>query len=1083
MAVAVPVTLGALYYRYEVHRIETNRLELLRAVAERSAKRIGNWRRERLREAENLADRPGVRDLGRISSARPAEEDNTRQLETMRRGLRSYGYDNALVVDASATIVFNADPNDEVLPPATRELLARLEASDPPTLSQPHRDPRDGRQVVDVVAPVAPTDDGAPLFLVLRSGLTELLEETIYGWPTASGSGEMLLFRSDDESVVLFAGPKRDGEILSEDLLLPLATPQLPAARTLRGEGPGVNGIDYRGRQVVAYSRPIEGSDWFLLAKIDRAEVVSEARRAAWLATLITLLLSAVAATSTLLLFARRREHFYREKLDLEQRVRESESRFQRVFENDHTVMLISELGTGQIVEANPAAIAFYGWSLEELRAKRLSDLSAPGGATDPKATHAVGRHLLADGEERHVETHSGEISIEGRREVFTIVLDVSERLEIERQRIEADNLRRLAGRVARLGGWSVELQPEVKVSWSDEVCAIHEMPPGFTPALDEAIDFYAPAHRDKVQTLFERCATTGEPFDFELELDTATGRRLWVRSIGEAERNEAGEIVRVRGAFQDITERKRREGQVLTLIQTSLDGYFACDLQGNFEEVNDSLCEMLGRSRSELLESSLRSFELADDEPTQSQTPASIDGVVERVVASGRASCRLRQRRRQGSTVEMEVSCSYLPILGERIYAFVRDVTQQLETERRLQQERARYRRIFEEVPISIWEEDWSEVLPIARAARHSGTDDFASYFAEHPEAIERALQAVQILDLNQASVELFEAADKQHLLGSLEIVFSDPSTLPGFVGEMVALSQGLQMYETEMRLVTLAGHPIDVLLRMTFPAEDDTDGIVFVSLVDITERKRQERQLATALAEAERSNRELEQFAYVASHDLQEPLRMVASYTDLLARRYSGALDERADRYIRFATDGARRMQQLIQDLLQFSRIQTRAQEAKWTDANRALERALANLDTALGEAGARVTHDELPTVMAEPTHLVQLFQNLIGNAVKFQRPGVTPEVHVGAREHQHNWAFEVRDNGIGIDPKYEQKVFAIFQRLHTREEYPGTGIGLAICRRIVERQGGTITFRSQPGEGTTFVFTVPKPIGVAT
>ena len=230
----------------------------------------------------------------------------------------------------------------------------------------------------------------------------------------------------------------------------------------------------------------------------------------------------------------------------------------------------------------------------------------------------------------------------------------------------------------------------------------------------------------------------------------------------------------------------------------------------------------------------------------------------------------------------------------------------------------------------------------------------------------------------------------------------------------------------------------------------------------------------LEESVSELGRSNADLQQFAYVASHDLQEPLRMVSSYTQLIARRYKGKLDADADEFIAFAVDGANRMQRLILDLLAYSRVNTAGRQFEPTAMETVLKAALNNLTNAVKESQAIITHDPLPAVMGDDKRLAQLFQNLLSNAVKFGG-AQPPRIHISAKQTDGEWLFSVRDHGIGLDPQYADRIFVIFQRLHTREEYPGTGIGLAICKKIVERHGGRIWVESELGKGATFYFTM--------
>lgn len=294
-----------------------------------------------------------------------------------------------------------------------------------------------------------------------------------------------------------------------------------------------------------------------------------------------------------------------------------------------------------------------------------------------------------------------------------------------------------------------------------------------------------------------------------------------------------------------------------------------------------------------------------------------------------------------------------------------------------------------------------------------------------------------------------------------------SQTAKIPGLMaGSLKALQAGLRHLTWQTRMIAQG----DLSQRVEFMGEFSES---FNSMISRLAEARD--QLNSHAEELARVNAELQQFAYVASHDLQEPLRMISSYLQLLARRHKGKLDQDADDFIDFAVDGARRMQGLINDILRLSRLGTREKSLSVIDCEAILEEALTNLHVSVESSGAQVTHDPLPRITADQTQLVQLFQNLVGNAVKF-RGQADPLIHVSAQRNGASWLFSVRDNGIGIDHQYFDRIFGIFQRLHGRGEYPGTGIGLAICRKIVEGHGGRIWVESEPGKGAAFFFTVP-------
>ncbi len=243
-----------------------------------------------------------------------------------------------------------------------------------------------------------------------------------------------------------------------------------------------------------------------------------------------------------------------------------------------------------------------------------------------------------------------------------------------------------------------------------------------------------------------------------------------------------------------------------------------------------------------------------------------------------------------------------------------------------------------------------------------------------------------------------------------------------------------------------------------------------------DINERKNVENKIQKTLDELKRSNQELERFAYVSSHDLQEPLRMVTLYSQLLEKRYKNSLDSDADDFIEYIVENAKRMKQLIDDLLEYSRVTSQAKEFENVDMEKLLDIVLSNLSISIGENRVKVTHESLPTIFADKNQMLQVLQNLITNAIKF-RGEKSPEINITAKKYKNNWKFSVTDNGIGIKPEHQKQIFDVFKRLHTRQEYPGTGIGLSICQKIIKHHKGRIWVESKLGKGTKFYFTIPR------
>ncbi len=487
-----------------------------------------------------------------------------------------------------------------------------------------------------------------------------------------------------------------------------------------------------------------------------------------------------------------------------------------------------------------------------------------------------------------------------------------------------------------------------------------------------------------------------------------------------------------------------RSEAKYRGLLEAAPDAMVVVDESGAIVIVNVQTEKQFGYPRDELI-----GRKVTDIIPT---------GFAERLIADGTRSAaealaqhmgtgiELVALRKDGGEFPIEIMLSPLDSAdGMLVTAAIRDISIRKAAEEELARTERRYRGLLEAAPdaMIVVDERGEIVLLNVQAEKQFGY--------RRDELIGQRITNI----IPEGFAERLIADDLR----------SAEEALAQQIGTGIELT-GLRKDGSEF--------PIEIMLS---PLESAGGILVTAAIRNISVRKTAEAELLVMVDELNRSNEELGQFAYIASHDLQEPLRMVASYTQLLARRYSGQLDADADEFIAFAVDGASRMQRLIDDLLAFSRVGTKGKDLQPSSSEVALDGALLNLRGAVEDSGAVVTHDALPIVMADPMQLIQLFQNLVGNAIKYQNRD-TPRVHISADQTSSRvWTFAVKDNGLGIDPQYFERIFGMFQRLHKRDEFAGTGIGLAICKKIVERHGGTIWVESTPGEGSTFRFTLAR------
>ncbi len=411
-------------------------------------------------------------------------------------------------------------------------------------------------------------------------------------------------------------------------------------------------------------------------------------------------------------------------------------------------------------------------------------------------------------------------------------------------------------------------------------------------------------------------------------------------------------------------------------------------------------------------------------------------------------------------------------PLIGEAIYRFAAE--EELEKHRRNLEDLVKERTTQLGSANEELEEEIAARKRTEETLRHS--EEYFRLLTENSSDIIAILDADGIIRYISPSVKRALGYTRKELIGKSGFEFVHPADLPGV---KTVFDQAIPTPDYSSKLDVRYMHKDGSWLFFEVIGKNllynpTVSGIVINSR-DITERKKAEEELHQLTEELKRSNADLQQFAYAASHDLQEPLRVVAGFVKLLEKRYKSRLDEKADEYIEFTVEGVKRMQLLIKDLLTYSQVETKGKTFGPAICSVALEQALYNLHFAIEESSAEVTYDLLPTVNGDLSQLTSLFQNLIGNAIKF-RSEKKLKIHISAERRGAEWIFSVRDNGIGIDPKYAERIFVIFQRLHSRDEYAGTGIGLSICKKIVERHGGRIWVESEAGKGSIFYFTIP-------
>jgi PAS domain S-box-containing protein len=520
-------------------------------------------------------------------------------------------------------------------------------------------------------------------------------------------------------------------------------------------------------------------------------------------------------------------------------------------------------------------------------------------------------------------------------------------------------------------------------------------------------------------------------------------GSRFLANLTFTALRDPAGNLRGFSEFSHDLSENQESEAKYRGLLEAAPDAMVVVSQSGEIVLLNLQAEKQFGYRRDELVGQAVKNIipEGFAERLIADSTRSAADALAQQIGTG----IELYGRRKDGSDFPIEIMLSPLKSAeGILVTAAIRDISLRKAAEKHLDQMEGRYRGLLEAAPdaMVVVNQDGEIVLLNVQAEKRFGyrRDELAG-------------QKVKSI-IPEGFAE--------------RLIADGTRTAADALAQQIGM--GIELYG---RRKDGSVFPIEIMLS---PLESPEGILVTAAIRDITERKKSEERLLHMVGELKRSNDELQQFAYVSSHDLQEPLRMVASYTQLLARRYKGRLDSDADEFIAFAVDGCNRMQSLIHDLLAFSRAGTNGKPLCEISSEDALNEALTNLQATIEESEAVVTRDPLPIIRTDDTQLTQVFQNLVGNAIKY-RNVVIPHIHISAtRNGDSEYIFSVRDNGIGIAPQYFERIFILFQRLHGRNEFAGTGIGLAICKKMLERLGGRIWLESEPGNGSTFFFALP-------
>ncbi|GGD92705.1 PAS domain S-box protein [Planktosalinus lacus] len=739
--------------------------------------------------------------------------------------------------------------------------------------------------------------------------------------------------------------------------------------------------------------------------------------------------------------------------LGAEIRRKQQEEEIQLFFDNAPDILAIAD-SEGYFIKVNPAFCAIMGYSKEELTSQPFELFLHPddkaGTLKEYRETSSGNR--LSNSFENRYRTKAGTYrwiswsssTVFGEDNLFYAYgRDITEMKELQQ-------LFENAAKMARIGSWELNLTAEDDntMYWSPMTRELFEVADDYNPSLSGGMEFYTGESKHHLSGAVQELIKNGGSFDLELQILTGEGNLRWVRCIGQCEFTE-DECTKLYGSYQDIHQRKSAEIKVKealterdTILESIGDAFFAVDPDWYVTYWNREAENLLSTKKAHILgknlwnvfadQVGLTSYQ-AYNKAMQNQTTVHFEDYY------------------PDTNKWFEIS-AYPSKAGLSVY--FKDVSIRKIAEEQVRQSSERFEKITEATNDAIWDYDlinnklfWGKGFKTLFGYDPEVKPPTFDYLNSliHPEDRERVLQKIGKFMTDGTSSNWFEEYRFQKADGNYAFV----------------IDRAKFIRNSEGNVERVVGAMTDISYRKEYEES----------------LKRLNSKLKKYTHQLETSNAELEQFAYVASHDLQEPLRMVSSFLSQLEKKYGSHLDEKARQYIHFAVDGAQRMRHIILDLLEFSRVTHFNEEKETFPVAEVIEDFCALRYKLIDELQAEITYKNMPEITAYKAPIVQVFNNLLDNALKYHRTDSTPKITVAAKNNKDHWKFSIKDNGIGIEPEYFDKIFIIFQRLHNKEAYGGTGMGLAIVKKVIDNLGGTIVVESAPGKGSKFIFTIPK------